>query len=205
MQKGFKTLLLVAAIIGLQGCGDEASAPAAKEATPPKTAAADTQLKPQQFATVTDLIEDFADFDEGNGTFQLISADPLHIQMAAEVVANDLPEVIQSEVQRVALYGVFRSLIHTAAPAVKVDAVAKEVTFNPRTSRDLAEPKVHIEVTREQALRAVQQHLAIDSLSELVTPDNSLGIQLDTWSEGFKPYYYQLESQQKLIKSLQSQ
>ncbi|MGN5592540.1 hypothetical protein [Stutzerimonas nitrititolerans] len=202
MRKGLKSSLLVAAMIGLSGCGDEASTPSSAQASMPKSVAADAQLKPQHFANVQAMVEDFADFAEENGTFKLISSDPLHIQLAAQVVANDLEETIQTELQRVAIYGVYRTLIHTDAPAVHVTAVPMEITVNPYSARFLDAPKVDVVVTRDEALQAAKNLIEVESLTDLVTPDNSMGIQIDSWSSAFQPYYYKLEGQQAVLAEL---
>lgn len=167
------------------------------------TADAET-LTPMKFATVMEMIDDRADFSEENGTFKVISTEPLHIQLATEVVANDLDEVKLAEVRRVALYGVYRTLIHTDAPSVRVSALPMEVTLNPYTARYLDSPKVEIAVTRDEALRAVAGLIEVDALEGLVTPNADLGIQIDSWSKPFEALYFKPEGQQALIAALQS-
>jgi hypothetical protein len=162
-------------------------------------------LKPMKFATVTEMIDDRADFSEENGTFKVISTDPLHIQLATQVVANDLEEVKLAEVRRVALYGVYRTLIHTDAPSVRVSSLPMEVTLNPYTARYLEAPKVEIAVTRDEALRAVAGLFEVDTLEDLVTPDAAHGIQMDSWSKPFEALYFKPEGQQALVTALQSQ
>ncbi len=203
MRKGFQPALLVAAVISLQGCGESAEMQASNaSAVAPVEATTAVPLKPQHFATVEKLVEDFADFSEENGTFKVLSSQPLHIQMAAQVVGNDLPETVQTEVQRAALYGIYRTLIHTDAPSVHVTAVPMVVTLNPYSARFMDSPKVDVEVTREQALQAAKKHVGVDSLGELVTPDASMGIQLDSWSKAFEPFYYRIERQRELLSTL---
>jgi len=202
MKKGLKPALL-AAVIGLHGCGEVAETQATSSSVvAPVQASTSVHLKPQHFATVEELVEDFADFSEENGTFKVLSSQPLHIQMAAQVVANDLPETVQTEVQRAALYGIYRTLIHTDAPSVHVTAVPMVVTLNPYSSRFLDSPKVDLEVTREQALQAAKKHAGADTLDELVAPDASMGIQLDSWSKAFEPFYYRIERQRELLSTL---
>lgn len=202
MKKGLKPALL-AAVIGLHGCGDGAETQASNSSVDaPVQASTSVHLEPQHFATVEELVEDFADFSEENGTFKVLSSQPLHIQMAAQVVANDLPETVQTEVQRAALYGVYRTLIHTDAPSVHVTAVPMVVTLNPYSARFMDSPKVDLEVTREQALQAAKQHVGADTLDELVAPDASMGIQLDSWSKAFEPFYYRIERQRELLSTL---
>lgn len=190
------------AVLSLVGCGD-AEAPKVAEASA-ATVPASGPLEPMKFATVTEMIDDKGDFSDENGTFKLISDEPLHIQLATEVVANDLDEVKLAEVRRVALYGVYRTLIHTDAPSVRVSALPMEVTLNPYTARYLDSPKVEIAVTRDEALRAVAGLIEVDALEGLVTPNADLGIQIDSWSKPFEALYFKPEGQQALIAALQS-
>ncbi|AVO55758.1 hypothetical protein C7A17_24395 [Ectopseudomonas mendocina] len=162
-------------------------------------------LKPMKFASVTQMIDDKADFSEENGTFKVITSEPLHIQMATQVVANDLDEVKLAEVRRVALYGVYRTLIHTDAPSVHVSALPMEVTLNPYSARYLDAPKVEITVTRDEALQAVAGLIDVSSLDDLVTPNADLGIQFDKWSKPFEALYFKPEGQKALVAALQSQ
>ncbi|MDU9408243.1 hypothetical protein RTH74_11600 [Pseudomonas sp. zfem001] len=168
------------------------------------TADAET-LTPMKFATVTEMIDDKADFSEENGTFKVISTEPLHIQLATQVVANDLDEVKLAEVRRVALYGVYRTLIHTDAPSVHVSALPMEVTLNPYSARYIDGQKVEIAVTRDEALRAVAGLIEVETLEDLVTPNATHGIQMDSWSKAFEPFYFKPEGQQALVSALQSQ
>jgi|GEM_PF-431676 len=197
---GLAALSLAALVLG--GCG-ETEAPKVVEASV-SDAPASGPLKPMKFATVTEMIEDKADFSEENGTFKVISNEPLHIQLATEVVANDLEEVKLAEVQRVALYGVYRTLIHTDAPSVHVSALPMEVTLNPYSARYLDAPKVEIIVTRDEALQAVAGLIDVSSLEGLVTPKADLGIQIDAWSKPFQALYFKPEGQQALIAALSS-
>lgn len=203
MRKGFYGLaaLSLAALMS-GGCG-EAEAPKVVEASV-SDAPASGPLKPMKFATVTEMIDDKADFAEENGTFKLISEEPLHIQLATQVYANDLDEVKLAEVRRVALYGVYRTLIHTDAPGVRVSALPMEVTLNPYSARYLDAPKVEINVTREEALQAVAGLIDVSSLEDLVTPNADLGIQFDKWSKPFEALYFKPEGQQALLAALQS-
>lgn len=157
--------------------------------------------EPQQFATVSEMIEDRADFSEELGTYKLISANPLHIQLAAQVVANDLPEVVLSEVQRAAIYGVYRTFIHTDADKVRVTAVPMEVTMNPWSGHILKSPVVDIEVTRAQSLKAVASKIPASSLNDLV----ELTSDSDSWSKPFAQLYFKPEGQAAIVKALSRQ
>jgi PBP1b-binding outer membrane lipoprotein LpoB len=199
MRNGIATTLLLTAALVLQGCGE----PDSVAAVQPEPAAIQSEgLAPVQFASVAEMIEDRADYAEENGSFKLVSAEPLHIQLAAQVVANDLPEVIQSEVNRAALYGIYRTFIHTRADSVRVTALPMEITLNPYSARYLAEPKVDLVLSRDQALKAAQQLAGVVSFDDIVTPDETMGMQMDSWSTAFKPFYFEDAGQKALLETL---
>lgn len=201
MRKGLYGLAALSlAMLVLGGCG-ETEAPKVAEASV-SDAPASEQITPMKFATVTEMIDDKGDFSDENGTFKVISNEPLHIQLATEVVANDLDEVKLAEVRRVALYGVYRTLIHTDAPSVRVSALPMELTLNPYTARYLDSPKVEIAVTRDEALQAVAGLIEVDAFEDLVTPNTDLGVQIDAWSKPFEALYFKPEGQEKLIGRL---
>ena len=178
--------------------GSEVSSPELPVGVTSTAVASGEATQPQQFESVAEMIEDRADFSEENGTFKVMSTNPLHIQLAAQVVANDLPEVVLSEVQRVAIYGVYRTLIHTNVDKVRVTAVPMEVTVNPRSSRYLKSPTVDLQVNRNQALRAVAAKIPVESLSDLVDQT----AYPDSWSKPFESLYYKPEERQDLVNSL---
>ena len=71
-------------------------------------------LKPLHFATVGEMIEDLGDYAAENGTFKLLSTEPLKIQLAPSIVPGDLPENNAREIRRAALYAV--SYTHLTLP-----------------------------------------------------------------------------------------
>lgn len=161
-------------------------------------------LAPQAFADVPAMIEDFGDYSAENGSFKLISSSPLHIQLAPTVVPGDLPENVQREIRRAAIYGVYRTLIHTSAPAVKVSSVPNQVTFNPQSSKILEKPSLVVTVTREQALQAVKKLIDAQQLSDLVLPEQAGTIQLDTWRKDFEAIYFGDEGQEALLNAIKA-
>lgn len=200
MRKGFSLALLSAALIMVAGCGDNNSA--GKVA--PATAQQASSIAPLQFADVPAMIEDFGDYSSENGSFKLISSKPLHLQLAPTVVSGDLPENVEREVRRAALYGVYRTLIHTNADAVIVTSVPNQVTMNPHTSKLLGKPSLMITVTREQALQAVKHLVDAKQLSDLVIPEQAGTIQLDNWRKDFEAVYFKDEGQKALLKQIQA-
>lgn len=141
---------------------------------------------PVQFSTVTEMFADFNDYPEDDGSFTLIKEKPLEIQLAEPVFQGDADDVVQHELQRAVLYGVYRTFIHTDEPSVTVKAVPMLTTLNPHSSKPLSEPVFEVTVTREQALAAVQEFFPDVEFSDLVTEQYGLPM----WSDAFNNLYY---------------
>lgn len=201
MRKGMTLALLSAALITLGGCG-ESDKPVVTTAKPAASHAA--PLAPLQFADVPAMIEDFGDYSAEKGTFKLVSSTPLQFQIAPTVAAVDLPENVQRELRRAALYGVYRTFVHTGADAVKIKAVPMEWKTNPTTLTIQDKPSLEITVTRAQALKAAQSLVEVQQFSDLVTPEQAGEIQLDNWRKDFEAIYYKDDGQGALLKAIQA-
>jgi hypothetical protein len=162
------------------------------------------ELQPQQYASVSEMIEDMGDFSAEKGTFAVLSEKPLQIRVAAAVVPGDLPENVNREVRRAALYGVYRTFVHTAAESVQVTAVPNQITFNPYSSTLLKSPTLKITVTRWQALEAAKALTGAGAMEDLVTPEKTGSFQLDNWSKSFEPLYYKDDGQAALLKAIKA-
>lgn len=161
-------------------------------------------LEPQHFDSLPAMVEDFGDFSEENGTFKVLSAKPLHVQFSPQVVPGDLPENIRYEVQRAALYGVFRTFVHTSVDAVQVTASPIEVDLKNGESKKLKVPSVNITVTRAQALASIKKFIQVNDFSELVDPQQMGKTQLDNWTKGFENLYYKQPNIDKLLVDLKA-
>lgn len=199
MRKAFALALLSVSIITIAGCGDSQ-----QSNTRPAAAEQPAVVAPSHFETVDAMIEDFGDFSAENGSFVLVASEPLQLQFAPTVVPRDLPENIEREVRRAALYGVFRTLIHTDAGAVAVTSVPNETTFNPYSTRVLEKPSLTISTSREQALLAVKSLVKVEQLSDVIAATRVDGIQFDNWRKDFEDLYYKDEGQRSLLKALQA-
>lgn len=162
------------------------------------------ELQPLQYPNVSAMVEDMGDFSSENGTFAVLSEKPLQIRIAARVVPGDLPENVTREVRRAALYGVYRTLVHTTAESVQVIAVPNQITLNPYSSKILSSPSLQVTVTRAQALEAAKRLIGVDALSDIVTPEQAGTIQLDNWSESFEPLYFKDDGQEALLKAIKA-
>lgn len=161
-------------------------------------------LKPLHFATVGEMIEDLGDYAAENGTFKLLSTEPLKIQLAPSIVPGDLPENNAREIRRAALYGVYRTLVHTDADKVTSVAVPREVNIREQTSKVLSKPSLSITVTRAQALKAAGQFLKVQSAADLVRPEQAGTIQLDNWAPQFEDAYMTDKGQIRLLEAIKA-
>lgn len=166
--------------------------------------AEDGPAHPLQFKSVAEMIEDRGDYAEEDGSFKLVSAKPLKIQLAPTVFSGDLPENVQRELRRAALYGVYRTFAHTNAEAVSVTAVPREMTVNPVTSKVLNAPSVQISVTRDQAMMAAGRIVKASSASDLVVPEAAGDSQLDEWTPAFQDLYFKDAGQLQLLNAIKS-
>nr|DAH55458.1 MAG TPA: hypothetical protein [Caudoviricetes sp.] len=161
-------------------------------------------LKPLHFATVGEMIEDLGDYAAENGTFKLLSTEPLKIQLAPSIVPGDLPENNAREIRRAALYGVYRTLVHTDADKVTSVAVPREVNIREQTSKVLSKPSLSITVTRAQALKAAGVFLKVQSAADLVRPEQAGTIQLDNWAPKFEDAYMTDKGQIRLLEAIKA-
>lgn len=169
-----------------------------------QSVAQDGPAHPLQFKSVAEMIEDRGDYAEENGSFKLVSDKPLEIQLAPTVVPGDLPENVQRELRRAALYGVYRTFAHTNVNAVSVTVVPREVTLNPVTSKLLKKPSVQISVTRDQAMTAAGKFVEASSASDLVVPEAAGDTQLDEWTPAFQNLYFKDAGQLQLLNAIKA-
>lgn len=138
---------------------------------------------PTKFPSVTDMIQQLNDFSTDNGTFKVISKKPLHIQLSPEVLPNDLKSVISEQTERAAIYGIYRSFIHTDVDKITVTAIPKIYSKDDYVSAD----KVTITKTRAQALNDIQKFIPVTGFSELTISDE---YGHDETSKEYKQIYF---------------
>jgi hypothetical protein len=147
---------------------------------------------PSKFGSVPEMIKGLKDYSTGNGTFKVLTKDPLHIQLSPIVVPGDFPEVVEAQVKRALIYGIYRSFVHTPVNRITVTAIPLE--RNPRTegTRYLSAYKRTVTKTRSQALELVRHHLRVATFDALVT-DERIGqfVVPDQWTRAFNRLYYQ--------------
>lgn len=141
----------------------------------------------QKFSSVSAMIEDFGDYSADDESFSVLKEKPLHIRLAKMTMQGDPESVVEAELKRAVMYGVYQSFIHTDIAEIKVTAQPMLTTFNPRSQRLLDKPVYEVSVTREQALDAVQEFLDVSNFSDLKT-QGQFGL---SWSDGFNSLYYE--------------
>ncbi|HEB4011230.1 TPA: hypothetical protein RZX56_001476 [Pseudomonas aeruginosa] len=166
--------------------------------------ASEIPLKPLHFDDVPAMIEDAGDYSVEKGTFELLSSSPLKLRMSPQVFQADLPQHVAESVRRAALYGVYRTFIHTDADMVTVVSVPTQITLNPYTTKLQKRPELEISVTRDQALKAVGMLIDIDSLAALVESEKAGELQIDNWTESFEELYFPASGQQKFLEALKA-
>lgn len=155
------------------------------------TTSHDQPYQPSQFANVRDMMADFNDYSAETGQFEVTSDEPLHIRLRPGVVEGDLEEVVMAELQRAVVYGVYKTLIHTPTDRVRVTASPMLMSFQPVSLTPTDSPSLDIDITRSQALAAVNAFITVDDLSELVTLQGGGSFTYETWSPAFQELYYE--------------
>lgn len=164
-------------LLAMSGCSDGGGqAPAASAAVPAAVATG-----PTQYANVTEAFEDLNDYAPDTGEFQLLSQDPLAIRLEPTVAPEDAPGQIREEVARALMYGVYRTLIHTDAQAVRVVVVPRAVDIQKKTITPLDAYQAEVYATRERA-DAVARDNGFDGLASMVESST------DAWTEAVKNY-----------------
>ncbi len=129
-----------------------------------------------QYETVALMFADLGDYDPSDNTLELLSTEPLVIRISPIVYAGDSAVVIDEQVKRALLYGVYKPFIHTSVDTVTVTAV-------PVVSSVISEqPTYTISLSRAQALDVIRQFLPKANFSDLV---GEYG-----WTDDFYTLYY---------------
>ncbi|MEJ6654650.1 MAG: hypothetical protein QNL70_01390 [Pseudomonas sp.] len=154
--------------------------------------AAEAKARPiPMFASVSEMIEDSGDYDEETGSYRLISDTPLHIHLSPKVFKGDTADIVETELQRAVMYGIYKTLIHTSADQVRVTSTPIVMTLNPVSMTHQDTPRLDVNITRAAALETVQQFLKVDDLQNLVAHQGSGGFTYATWTPAFAQLYHE--------------
>jgi hypothetical protein len=147
---------------------------------------------PSKFNSVPAMMSSLKDYAQENGTFKVIRREPLHIQISPLVFPGDFPDVIDAQVKRAVIYGVYRSFIHTSVGQITVTAIPKELNPRTKSSRYLNAYKRTVTKTRREALDLVRRYLHVATLDALVEDQRvGGGVVPDLWTKAFNRLYYQ--------------
>lgn len=204
MSKGMPLALLAAALLSLAGCDGGTPPTEQSQASAPAPTQAASTLKASQYPDVAAMIDDMGDFSAEIDTFAVLSTEPLHIRLAPQIVQGDIAENLPRDMNRAALYGIYRTLIHTSAQAVAVTVVPMRLTLNPAKRELQSSPQLVVSATREQALAAVRSLIPAEQLSDLVVPEQAGEIQFDNWRKDFEKVYFGDKGQNDLLEALKA-
>lgn len=156
---------------------------------------------PNQFATVKEVIENFHDYTIKEGTFKIIKAQPLHIQLSPTILGSpqfpdsaDEPEQIEWEVKHTLVYGIYIAFIHTPIEEITVTSIP--MVFNVKTHKHkyLSSYQKTLTINRLKALEKIQKFLPIISFAQLKTdeivPESGGLVFHDQWTKEFNKVYY---------------
>ena len=144
-----------------------------------------------RYESVVKMIEDRNDYVEESGTFKVIKAEPLHIQLSPRDTKGTSEKVIRDEVKRAMIYGIFRTFIHTPQNKITVTVIPLEVGVPGPKKVYWNQYKTTLTVTREGALRAVRKFFPVGTYEELVAPKTIAGLTInDEWSGDFSKCYW---------------
>lgn len=145
---------------------------------------------PYHYDSVADLVTDFSDYLEEHKQFEVLSERPLHIRLSPVVFEGDHPDVVESELRRAMVYGIYRSFVHTDIEAITVTTTpVLGIFMKPDQNRVLDKPQITITKTRAEALADVQQFIKVTELSELIDSQDSLQPG-SKWIKEFNQLYY---------------
>lgn len=129
------------------------------------------------YNSIPEMIEAMNDYSESNGTFKMIGK--VHLQLSPLVVENDFPSVIDEQVKRSLIYGIYRTFIHTDFKKITVTIIPKD-TFSKKYFEQY---KQTISIDKKKVEKIAMQLFGVDNLKQMVT-------ERDTWSDQFKKGYY---------------
>lgn len=151
------------------------------------TAIPAAQAEPKQFESVTAMFEELSDYSLENESLLILNEDPLKIRLTKPVYKGDPSGVVKYELQRAVLYGIYRAFIHTDISQISVKAVPMLTSYKPLKETVLDSPVYEITITREQALKALQELLPDAGFESLVVEDEIFS----KWSDDFNNLYYE--------------
>lgn len=147
----------------------------------------------KHFPSIEIMVNVFNDYSTEQGTFEVISVNPLHVQISPLIsVQHDFPEIKNAIISRSIVYIVYHSFAFTKTNKFTVTILPKD--FQVKNRVPVYTPVLKLEktftITRQQALEIVQKYVKVSSISELfITKSDKLHL-LYQWTEPFKTNIY---------------
>lgn len=142
---------------------------------------------PQQFKTVTALMDEYNDYSNDSGTFKVISKAPLKIQISPKVFSGDSDKAIEVVSYKASVYAAYRTLLQTPAKAVNVTVVPLSFDLSKQKKFYLEDKQYSFSITKEKALKLAH------SFAGTANPDEIIGSDGYEWTDNFSSCCY-LES-----------
>lgn len=142
---------------------------------------------PQQFKTVTALMDEYNDYSNDAGTFKVISEAPLKIQISPKVFSGDSDTTIEVASYKASVYAAYRTLLQTPAKEVNVTIVPLSFDLSKHEKRYLKDKKFSFTVTKEKVFKLAH------SFAGTANPDEIIGSDGYEWADNFSSCCY-LES-----------
>lgn len=151
-----------------------------------------------QSDTVIAALVALHDYAVEDGSLKLLSAQPLHIQLAPKFPSSELASLsvrehtlIEAKLAQTLLYGVYRSFIHTEIAEITITAVPLIQDSTTSKKQYLQPLAQRIYVSREAALNVAKRVLSIERFEDMITTRWQNGIEYkNQWSEHFESGYY---------------
>lgn len=142
-----------------------------------------------RFANVSEMIEDFGDYSESNGTYRLVSSEPLHIHLSPAVFKGDSETAVRSELKRSVIYGIYKTLAHTDAAHVRVSSTPIITSLRPISHTPVESPRKELSLSRSDALEALQAYIDVQDIFDVIAITKIGDFTLHTWSPEFENLY----------------
>ncbi len=129
-----------------------------------------------KFTTINDMFDSLADYSSVYGMFEMLSEEPLHVQLHPRFTKKELirKENIEQMVNYAIVYGIYRTYIHTSIGEITVSSIPIEMNMDIREEIYLEGYKKTVSVTRQEALVLVQKYIDVESFEDLILKENGL-------------------------------
>lgn len=166
--------------------------------------------RPPVFSNFQEVLDEFSDVPkvEALTTYETQTASGLAVTFVSGFFPDVSPAVVELEMQRLALFAIYRGFLHTKLQSITVTVKRGEWADLEAAQSDLVTlipyEVIHVSTTRAQALEALQSLNAnIQGWDDLLQTKMTGNIPIyDEWSDAFEPFYWRVGRQKKLLTAL---